>query len=364
VGVPANLLEVEDCQGMIAVSGESKEISNEDVRNVASAALVRSVPPERQIISIQPQEFTVDGFEGIKDPRGMIGVRLEMFGHVFTGPKTILHNIRKCVEKAGLVVAEMVIAPLALTETILSDGEKDFGTIVIDVGGGQTTTAVMHDKQLKFTHVNQEGGEFVTKDISTVLNTSFNNAEALKINYGDAYPARTSASEEFPVDVIGKSEPVKIDERYLSEIIEARMEQIFNKSKEVLEEIDALELPGGVVLTGGAASIPGIVDLAQEIFGVTVKLYVPNHMGLRNPVFTNVISIVDYSANLNEVYQLAKGAVTGEVMPTEQSVVYQQETNYETTYDGPQESPLAQDEETSDEGFVNKVKGFFSNIFE
>ena len=364
VGLPANLLEVEDCQGMIAVSGESKEISNEDVRNVASAALVRSVPPERQIISIQPQEFTVDGFEGIKDPRGMIGVRLEMFGHVFTGPKTIIHNIRKCVEKAGLVVAELVIAPLALTETILSDGEKDFGTIVIDVGGGQTTTAVMHDKQLKFTHVNQEGGEFVTKDISTVLNTSFNNAEALKINYGDAYPARTSASEEFPVDVIGKSEPVKIDERYLSEIIEARMEQIFNKSKEVLEEIDALELPGGIVLTGGAASIPGIVDLAQEIFGVTVKLYVPNHMGLRNPVFTNVISIVNYSANLNEVYQLAKGAVTGEVMPTEQSVVYQQETNYETTYDGPQESPLAQDEETSDEGFVNKVKGFFSNIFE
>ena len=118
------------------------------------------------------------------------------------------------------------------------------------------------------------------------------------------------------------------------------------------------------MLTGGAASIPGIVDLAQEIFGVTVKLYVPNHMGLRNPVFTNVISIVNYSANLNEVYQLAKGAVTGEVMPTEQSVVYQQETNYETTYDGPQESPLAQDEETSDEGFVNKVKGFFSNIFE
>src|SRR5699024_6465773 len=116
----------------------------------------------------------------------------------------------------------------------------------------------------------------------------------------------TSASEEFPVDVIGKSEPVKIDERYLSEIIEARMEQIFNKSKEVLDEIDALDLPGGVVLTGGAASMPGIVDLAQEIFGVNVKLYVPNHMGLRNPVFTNVISIVDYSANLNEVYQLAK----------------------------------------------------------
>ncbi|MGV3083144.1 cell division protein FtsA [Enterococcus dispar] len=366
VGVPANLLEVENCQGMIAVNSESKEITDEDVRNVASAALVRSVPPERQIITILPQEFTVDGFEGIKDPRGMIGVRLEMFGVVFTGPKTILHNIRKCVEKAGLHLNEMVITPLALTESILSDGEKDFGTTVIDIGGGQTTTSVMHDKQLKFTHVNQEGGEYVTKDISTVLNTSFNNAEALKINYGDAYPERTSASEEFPVDVIGKSEPVKIDERYLAEIIEARMEQIFNKSKEVLDEIDALSLPGGVVLTGGAASLPGVVDLAQEIFGTNVKLYVPNHMGLRNPVFTNVISIVDYSANLSEVYQLAKTAVTGErtqpatsqeaPVPVTQEPAYDEYDSQEVTYEETNES--------TGESVKDKVKDFFSNIFD
>ena len=362
VGVPANLLEVENCQGMIAVNSESKEITDDDVRNVASAALVRSTPPERQIIAILPQEFTVDGFEGIKDPRGMIGVRLEMFGVVYTGPKTILHNIRKCVEKSGLIVNELVITPLALTESILSDGEKDFGTIVIDIGGGQTTTSVMHDKQLKFTHVNQEGGEFVTKDISTVLNTSFNNAEALKINYGDAYPERTSASEEFPVDVIGKSEPVKIDERYLAEIIEARMEQIFNKSKDVLNEIDAFELPGGIILTGGAASLPGVVDLAQEVFETYVKLYVANHMGLRNPVFTNVISIVDYSANLSEVYQLAKSAITGE-RTTQQPVAVQQEISYEQ-YEAPEETYEEPEEEKKGESITNRVKDFFSNIFE
>ncbi|MCI1134630.1 cell division protein FtsA [Enterococcus gallinarum] len=362
VGVPANLLEVENCQGMIAVNSESKEITDDDVRNVASAALVRSTPPERQIIAILPQEFTVDGFEGIKDPRGMIGVRLEMFGVVYTGSKTILHNIRKCVEKSGLIVNELVITPLALTESILSDGEKDFGTIVIDIGGGQTTTSVMHDKQLKFTHVNQEGGEFVTKDISTVLNTSFNNAEALKINYGDAYPERTSASEEFPVDVIGKSEPVKIDERYLAEIIEARMEQIFNKSKDVLNEIDAFELPGGIILTGGAASLPGVVDLAQEVFETNVKLYVPNHMGLRNPVFTNVISIVDYSANLSEVYQLAKSAITGE-RTTQQPVAVQQEISYEQ-YEASEETYEEPEEEKKGESITNRVKDFFSNIFE
>ena len=365
VGLPANMLEVENCQGMIAVNGDSKEITDEDVRNVASAALVRSIPPERQIVSILPQDFTVDGFEGIKDPRGMIGVRLEMYGLLFTGPKTIIHNIRKCVENAGLIVNEMVITPLALTESILSDGEKDFGTIVIDMGGGQTTTAVMHDKQLKFTNLDQEGGEFVTKDISIVLNTSFNNAEALKINYGDAYPERTSPDEEFPVDVIGQSEPVKVDERYLSEIISARMEQIFNKAKDALDQIEALELPGGVVLTGGAASIPGVVDLAQEIFGVNVKLYVPNHMGLRNPVFTNVISIVDYSANLSEVYQLAKIAVTGETSAARQMVVEQETTNTYESYEAPEETIYDEPEpKESGENVKNKIKGFFTNIFD
>ncbi len=370
VGIPANLLEIENCQGMIAVNNESKEITNEDVRNVASAALVRSVPPERQIIAVLPQEFTVDGFEGIKDPRGMIGVRLEMYGVMFTGPKTIIHNIRKCVEKAGLTIGQTIITPLALTESILSDGEKDFGTIVIDIGGGQTTTAVMHDKQLKFTNVNQEGGEYVTRDISTVLNTSFNNAEALKINYGDAYPARTSASEEFPVDVIGKAEPVKIDERYLSEIIEARMEQIFTKAKDVLDEIDALDLPGGVVLTGGAASLPGVVDLAQEILGTPVKLHVPNHMGLRNPVFTNVISLVDYAASMSEITQVVVSAITGErVVPTTSStpavqtpVVPDEEPEYEQpTYET---NANYYDEEEHQEKVTDKIKNFFSNFFE
>ncbi|GCF93965.1 cell division protein FtsA [Enterococcus florum] len=363
VGLPANLLEVEPCQGMIAVNNESKEITDEDVRNVASAAMVRSVPPERQIVSLLPQEFTVDGFEGIKDPRGMIGVRLEMFGLVFTGPKTIIHNIHRCVEKAGLTVAETIITPLALTESILSDGEKDFGTIVIDMGGGQTTTSVMHDKQLKFTHVDQEGGEYVTKDISIVLNTSFNNAEALKINYGDAYPSRTSKEEDFPVDVIGKTDPIKVDERYLAEIIEARLEQIFSKAKEALDEIEALDLPGGVVLSGGAASLPGVVDLAEDIFGTNVKLHVPNQMGLRNPVFTNVISIVNYSAELNDVYHLAKTAVTGE-----KAVLAPQASAVSTTpvyddYDAVEEY----EEETkpkSDEKVTGKIKDFFSNIFD
>ncbi|MBP1041526.1 cell division protein FtsA [Vagococcus sp. BWB3-3] len=368
VGLPANLLEVEKCEGMIAVNTESKEITDEDVRNVASAAIVRSTPPERQIITLIPQEFKVDGFDGIKDPRGMIGVRLDMNGVVFTGPKTIVHNIRKCVEKAGLQLAELVITPLALTESILSDGEKDFGTIVIDMGGGQTTTAVMYENDLKFTYVEQEGGEFVTKDISVVLNTSLNNAEALKINYGDAYPERTSSHEEFPVDVIGQKEPIKVDERYLSEIIEARMEQILAKSKAALEEIDALTLPGGVILTGGNASIPGIVELAADVFGTHVKLHVPNHMGLRNPIFSNAISIVEYGSQLNDIYHISKAAVIGGRLSVSQ-------TNDDVRYEAPQQveqeitqQPVVYDdyeeEEPKGKNVKSKLTDFISNIFD
>lgn len=370
VGLPANLLEVEKCEGMIAVNTESKEITDEDVCNVASAAIVRSTPPERQIITLIPQEYKVDGFEGIKDPRGMIGVRLDMNGVVFTGPKTIVHNIRKCVEKAGLQLDELVITPLALTESILSDGEKDFGTIVIDMGGGQTTTAVMYENELKFTYVEQEGGEFVTKDISVVLNTSLNNAEALKINYGDAYPDRTSSHEEFPVDVIGQKEPIKVDERYLSEIIEARMEQILSKSKVALEEIDALTLPGGVILTGGNASIPGIVELAAEILGTHVKLHVPNHMGLRNPIFANAISIVEYGSQLDEIYHISKAAITGGKLSVSHS---SEDSHFETPRQVEKEYTTQQpviydnyedEEEPKSKSVKSKLTDFISNIFD
>lgn len=386
VGLPANLIEIEECQGMIAVHSESKEITDIDVQNVASAAIVRSTPPERQIIALVPQEFKVDGFEGIKDPRGMIGVRLDMRGLVFTGPRTIVHNIKKCVELAGLHLEELVITPIALGETILSDGEKEFGTVIIDMGGGQTTTAVMYESELKYAHVEQEGGEFVTKDISVVLNTSVANAEALKINYGTAYPPRASTTEDFPVDVIGQKEPVKVDEHYLSEIIEARVEQIFSKSRYILEAIDALTLPGGVVLTGGAASIPGVVDLAAEIFETNVKLYVPNHMGLRNPVFSNVISITEYAANLSDVYHIAKAAVVGaapqvssvaadaitSAPPAEQAIIQEPQTNIVQTTEhketqiseAPGQIQPAKSSEDGGDSVGAKIKGFFSNIFD
>lgn len=197
IGIPANLLEIVPCTGMIAVgddSGNSKEIDSNDVFRVTKAALIQKLPPERDIIDVIPDEFIVDGFDGIKDPRGMVGVRLEMNGVLYTGPRTVLHNTIKCVQRAGLEVEDTIVAPLALATQALSDGEQDFGAILIDIGGGQTTASVVHDHKLKYTYVDQEGGEFVTKDISVVLNTSLENAEKVKRNFG--YAASYLASKD------------------------------------------------------------------------------------------------------------------------------------------------------------------------
>ncbi|HFI0462857.1 TPA: cell division protein FtsA [Streptococcus suis] len=307
VGIPSNKLGLESCHGMIAVSSDNREITNKDVDNVITAAKVRSVAPEREIISVIPEEFIVDGFTGIRDPRGMIGVRLELYATLLTGPRTIIHNIKRCVEKAGLEIKELVVQPQAIAQVALSQDEREFGTVIIDMGGGQTSASIIYDNQLKYSFVDQEGGDFVTKDISIILNTSLESAERIKREYGYAIASQTSDDEYFPVETVGKKEPVRVDERYLAEIIEARITQIFETIHEDLGAVDALDLPGGFVITGGAASLPGVLELAQKFFGSKVRLFIPEQMGMRNPVFTTSMGIIEYVASLDDVHRIAQG---------------------------------------------------------
>lgn len=314
VGLPANLLQIEPTQGMIPVTTDSQEITDFDVENVVKSALTKSMTPEREVISFIPEEFTVDGFQGIKDPRGMMGIRLEMRGMLYTGPRTILHNLRKTVERAGIQVENVVIAPLALTRSVLNEGEREFGATVIDLGGGQTTVAVVRGQELQYTNIYQEGGDYITNDISKVLTTSKSIAENLKYNYGIAFPADASDKEKFTVEVIGESAPVEVTERYLSEVIAARLRQIFERVKQDLERTRALDLPGGIVLVGGGAILPGVTELAQEVFGVNTKLFIPNQIGIRNPAFASVISYVEYVGELEDVEKIAQYAVNGETV--------------------------------------------------
>ena len=311
VGIPANMLKIEPCSGMIAIDDQSREITGRDVRSVATAALIQSLPPEREVVDILADEFVVDGFDGIKDPRGMVGVRLELHGTLFTGPKTIMHNTRKAVEQAGLHLRGTVINPMAQGMMVMNDGEQDFGTVLIDLGGGQATAAVIHDHQLKYVDVDQEGGQFITKDISVVLNTSLDSAEKLKRDYGYADSTQASDEDEFPVDVVGQSQPTPISEKYLAEIIEARLDQIFKRLRANLDKVQALELPGGIVLTGGVAALPGITDLATDEFNTNVRVYVPDQMGLRHPSFTLALALVNYYGGLSEIDLLIKSALTG-----------------------------------------------------
>ena len=311
VGLPANLLQVEPTQGMIPVTSDTKEITDQDVENVVKSALTKSMTPDREVITFIPEEFIVDGFQGIRDPRGMMGVRLEMRGLLYTGPRTILHNLRKTVERSGVQVENIIISPLALVRSVLNEGEREFGATVIDMGAGQTTVATIRNQELQFTNILQEGGDYVTKDISKVLKTSQKLAEGLKLNYGEAYPSLAS-NETFQVEVIGEVEPVEVTESYLAEIISARIKHIFEQIKQELERRHLLDLPGGIVLIGGNAILPGIVELAQEVFGVGVKLYVPNQVGIRNPAFAHVISLSEFAGQLTEVNLLAQRAVKGE----------------------------------------------------
>lgn len=312
VGLPANQLQIEPAQGMIAVQGDSKEIRDEDVENVVKSALTKSITPEREIISLIPEEFILDGFKGIRDPRGMMGIRLEVRGTIYTGPATMLHNLRKTVEKAGVVLENIIISPLALTHSVLNEGEREFGATVLDMGGGQTMVAIMRNQELQYSDVHMEGGDYVTKDISKVLRTSLQTAENLKYNFGSADLATASTTETVQVEIVGESQPVEITERYLAEIITARVRQTLERIKQDLDRRRLAEMPGGLVLTGGGAILPGVVDLAQEIFRVPVKLHMPNQVGIRNPIFSNVISLVEYAGHMSEVDAIAQKAVAGE----------------------------------------------------
>lgn len=319
VGLPANLLQVEPTQGMIPVTSDTKEITDQDVGNVVKSALTKSMTPDREVITFVPEEFVVDGFQGIRDPRGMMGVRLEMRGLLYTGPRTILHNLRKTVERVGVQVDNVIISPLAIVQSVLNEGEREFGATVIDMGGGQTSVATIRNQELQYTNVYQEGGDYVTKDISKVLKTSKKIAEGLKLNYGEAYP-QLASKETFQVEVIGEVEPVEVTEEYLAQIISARLKHIFEQIKQDLERRHLLDLPGGIALIGGNAILPGVVELAQEVLGVRVKLYVPNQVGIRNPAFAHVISLSEYAGSLTEVNILAQQAISGDQILRQQPI--------------------------------------------
>lgn len=295
VGVNGNHIQLQPCHGVVAVSSENREIGNEDVTRVIDAAQVVSIPPEREIIDVVPKQFIVDGLDEITDPRGMIGVRLEMEGTIITCSRTMLHNILKCVERAGLEVIDICLQSIASGSIALSKDEKNLGVALIDVGGGNTTVAVFENDHLVSTSVVPLGGDNITKDISIGLRTTSEDAEEIKINHGHAFYDAASIDETFETSIIGSDQKQTFNQLEISDMIEARLEEIFALAAREIKRMGYSELPGGFVLTGGCMRMPGALELAQDLFHANVRIAIPDYIGVREPQYTSGVGILKFS---------------------------------------------------------------------
>jgi len=295
VGINGSHIQLQPCHGVVAVQSESREIGDEDITRVIDGAQVVSIPPEREIIDVIPKQFIVDGLDEITDPRGMIGVRLEMEGTIITCSKTILHNILKCVEGANLQISDICLQPLAAGTVALSKDEKSLGIALIDVGGGCSTVSVFENDHLANSSVIPLGGDNITKDLSIGLRTSTEEAEEIKLNYGHAYYHTAREDEEFEVGIIGSHNKQTYNQLQISDMIEARLEEIFTFAQREIHKMGYRELPGGYVLTGGTMKMPGVLELAQDVFQSNVRIAIPDYIGVREPQFTSGVGILQFA---------------------------------------------------------------------
>ncbi|RDU38491.1 cell division protein FtsA [Neobacillus piezotolerans] len=352
VGISGNHIMLQPCHGVVAVSGDNKEITREDIYRVEDAAKVISIPPEREIIDVVPYQYIVDGQDEITDPINMMGVRLEMEGTIITGYKTILHNVLRCVERANLEILDITLQPLAAGMYSLSNDEKNLGTALIDIGGGTTTIAVFDEGRLIATSVIPVGGEHITKDLSIVLRTSTENAEKIKIKYGHAFYEEASGDEVFSVPVIGSDQHQQFTQLEISDIIEARLEEIFDLVLNELKRMGARDLPGGYVLTGGVSNMEGVLELAQTVFQSRVRRAVPDYIGVREPQFTAGVGLIKYASRNSRLDNYSVQSV---------SVPHSQEQKESRA---PKQQASQKQAKQPEEKMTTKVKKFFGYFFE
>jgi cell division protein FtsA len=351
VGIAGNHVMLQPSHGVVAVSSENREIGDEDILRVMDAAQVVSIPPEREIINVIPKQFIVDGLDEINDPRGMIGVRLEMEGTIVTGSKTILHNALRCVEKSGLEITDIVFQPLATGSIALSKDEQELGTALIDIGGGSTSLSVFEQGYLKMTTVLPIGGEHITKDLSIGLRTSTEDAERIKVKHGHGFYDHASEDEVFSVPIIGSDQHQQFNQLEVADIIEARLEEIFELVQQELKRVGVQDLPGGYVLTGGVANMQGVLELAQLVFQNRVRVALPDYIGVRDPQYTTAVGLIKYA------YKNAK--IQGRSVGSQMEPIQAPEKRTQKS-----SSSKPKPSEKTDENIGSKVKKFFGYFFE
>lgn len=311
VGLAGAHISAMNSRGVVAISRGERGVRQVDVERALEAARAIDIPQNREILHVIPRSFSVDGEDGVYDPIGMQAYRLEVEAHIVTGATSSIRNLVKCVQNAGVQIDALVLEPLASGEAVLTDIEREMGVALVDIGGGTTDIAIFIEGSIWHTVVLPTGGEQLTKDIAIGLRTPFDAAEDVKIKYGHASPQAIMPEETVKVSMFGEDGQQQISRLFLSEIIEARTEEIFEI---ILKEIkrsgyDGL-LPAGIVLCGGTAELPGIRDLAREVLGLPVRIGEPQELQglvdtLQSPAFATSVGLLNWGIR-HDLPQLAQ----------------------------------------------------------
>lgn len=307
VGIAGDHIRGINSNAVVSVGRDDHEITEDDVRRVIDGAKAITMPMDREIIHVIPQEFIVDQQEGIRNPIGLTGTRLEVEAHIVTGAVASAQNIFRCVNRAGFEVKDLVLEPLASSYAVLDVEEQELGVALIDIGGGTTDIAMFFDGSIRDTDMIGLAGQQVTNDISIVMKTAYDKAEEIKKFHGCAMQALVDESETVPIPIVGGRGTRDIQRRFLTKIIEARMQEIFNLVYYRMQTNKLLSLMNaGVVLTGGGSLLPGTVELATEIFKVPVRIGYPRGLGglmdtAGSPIYATGVGLIHYGVKKDGV---------------------------------------------------------------
>ncbi|NGZ06590.1 MAG: cell division protein FtsA [Magnetococcales bacterium] len=299
-GIAGGHIKSGNSNGVVAT--RDGEVTQSDVVRVLDAARAQSIPMDREILHVIPQEYILDGQDGIKEPLGMHGVRLEARVHIVTGAVASAQNIIKCVNRCGLDVGDIILEQLASSEAVLTADEKELGVCLLDIGGGTTDIAIFSDGHIKHTAVLAIGGDHLTNDIAVGLRTPTREAEQLKRKYGCALAAMVAADESIEVPSIGDRKSRSLTRHILAEIIEPRVEELFTLvNREIARSGFEDHIAAGIVLTGGSSITEGMVELAEEVFNKPVRRGFPQGVGgltdvVSSPVFATAVGLVQFAS--------------------------------------------------------------------
>jgi cell division protein FtsA len=298
-GIAGSHIRSLNSHGITAI--KEREVTQADVDRVIDAARAVAIPADQKILHILPQEFIIDGQEGIREPVGMCGVRLEARVHMVTGAVSAAQNIVKCIRRCGLEVDDLVLEQLSSSYAVLGEDEKELGVCLVDIGGGTTDLAVFTDGAIRHTAVIPIAGDQVTNDIAVALRTPTQYAEQIKIRYACALTQLAGSGETIEVPSIGERAPRRLSRQTLAEVVEPRYEELLTLLQTELRRSGFEDMvAGGVVMTGGSSKMEGLIDLAEEVFHMPVRLGCPQYVSglddvLRNPIYATGVGLLIYA---------------------------------------------------------------------